>query len=84
MTYTLLILPSAQKDCDRLDKTVYKRVRKAIFHLEKEARPSGCKKLIGNDGYRIRVGDYRILYRIEDKSRRIFIYRVKHRGEAYR
>lgn len=44
----------------------------------------GCQKLVGEDGYRIRVGDYRILYRIDDSAKAIYTYRVKHRKEVYR
>ena len=84
MTYTLFILPQAEKDCDRLDKLNYLRCKKAIQKLEKEPRPPGCKKLVGEEGYRIRAGDFRVLYRIEDSQRRIYIYRIKHRREAYR
>jgi mRNA interferase RelE/StbE len=84
MTFAVFILPSAEKDCNRLSRETYDRCRKAILKLEGDPRPAGCKKLVGDDGYRIRVGDYRVLYRIDDSSKRIFIYRVKHRREAYR
>lgn len=84
MSYSLLILPSAEKDCDRLSREIYQRCQKAILKLEQDPRPPGCQKLVGEDGYRIRVGDYRILYRIDDASKRVFIYRVKHRREVYR
>lgn len=84
MTYALLILPSAERDCDRLSREVYTRCHKAILKLGKEPRPHGSQKLVGEDGHRIRVGDYRILYRINDSTRSIYIYRVKHRREVYR
>jgi len=84
MTYNIFILPSAQKDCDRLTQQVYQRCRKAMLRLEKEPRPSDCKKLVGNEGYRLRIGDYQVLYRIDDRAKRIYIYRVKHRSAVYR
>lgn len=84
MTYNIFILPSAQKDGDRLERQIYQRCRKAILQLEKEARPANCKKLVGEDGYRLRVGDYRILYRVDNKVKRIYVYRIKHRSDAYR
>ncbi|OGQ08691.1 MAG: hypothetical protein A3G32_09305 [Deltaproteobacteria bacterium RIFCSPLOWO2_12_FULL_40_28] len=84
MTFTLYILPSAEKDCQRLSSEIYRRCRQAFFKLEKNPRPVGCKKMIGEDSYRIRMGDYRILYRISDSEKRIYIYRVKHRREVYR
>lgn len=84
MSYFILILPTAEKDCDRLDRSVYQRCQKAILKLGGDPRPVGSQKLVGEDGYRIRAGDYRILYRIDDLSKRVFIYRVKHRREVYR
>lgn len=84
MTYSVYLLPSAERDCDRLPKEAYERCRKAFLKLEQNPRPHGCQKLVGDDGHRLRVGDYRILYRIDDPSRRVYIYRVKHRREAYR
>lgn len=81
--YELLVLPPAQKDLDRLEVSVFERILKKIRALSKDARPPGCLKLTGDEGYRLRVGDYRILYRIDDESKRIFIYRVKHRKDVY-
>ena len=77
--YELFLLPPAQKDLDGLAAAVYKRILKKLRSLSKAARPPGCLKLTGDDGYRIRVGDYRVLYRIDDKAKRIYIYRVKNR-----
>ncbi len=81
--YDLFLLPPAQKDLDGLEAAVYKRILKRLRSLSKAARPPGCFKLTEEDGYRIRAGDYRVLYRIDDTARRIFIYRVKHRKDAY-
>jgi mRNA interferase RelE/StbE len=81
--YELFVLPSAQKDLDRLEASVFERILKKIRALAKDARPAGCLKLTGEEGYRIRAGDYRILYRIDDASTRIFIYRIKHRKDVY-
>lgn len=84
MKYSIYILPTAEKDCNRLSKEAYSRCKKAILRLEGSPRPLGCKKLVGEDGYRIRVGDYRVLYRVDDRLRQIFVYRIKHRREIYR
>jgi mRNA interferase RelE/StbE len=81
--YDLFVLPPAQKDLDKLEGLVFKRILKKIRALSKDARPPGCLKLTGEEGYRIRAGEYRILYRIDDASKRIFIYRVKHRKDVY-
>ncbi|MDO8643645.1 MAG: type II toxin-antitoxin system RelE/ParE family toxin [bacterium] len=84
MKYSVYILPNAERDCEGLPKNVYQLCRGKIIKLGVSPRPSGCKKLVGEDGFRIRVGDYRILYRIDDANKKIFIYRVKHRKEVYR
>ncbi len=84
MNYSLLLLPPAERDCNRLPGEVYLRCRRAILKLAENPRPVGSKKLVGEDGYRIRIGDYRILYRVDDIAKRLFIYRVKHRREVYR
>lgn len=57
--YTLLILPSAQKQLDKLPNNTATRIEDKILELEHNPRPQGCKKLKGRDAYRIRIGDYR-------------------------
>lgn len=81
--YDLYILPPAQKDLDRLKALVFERLIKKIRDLSNNARPPGCLKLTGEGGYRVRVGEYRVLYRIDDIQKKVYIYRVKHRKEAY-
>ena len=81
--YEFFVLPPAQKDLDRLEASVFERILKKIRAISKDARPPGCLKLTEENGYRLRVGDYRILYRIDDSSKRIFIYRIKHRKDVY-
>lgn len=81
--YELLLLPPAQKDLDKLEAPVLARILKKIRALSEDARPPGCLKLTDEEGYRIRIGDYRILYRIDDELKRVYLYRVKHRKDAY-
>ena len=81
--YDFFVLPPAQKDLDRLEASAFERILKKIRALSKDARPPGCLKLTGDDGYRVRSGDYRLLYRADDSSRRIYIYRVKDRKDVY-
>lgn len=81
--YEIFLLPAVQKDLDKLKAPVFGRVLEKIRALSEDARPPGCLKLTDEDGYRIRTGDYRILYRIDDSSKRIYIYRIKHRKDAY-
>ena len=83
--YTLLIRHSAERDLRRLPRVIFKRVNERILSLRDNPRPHGVRKLVGPQvGWRIRVGDYRILYQIDDKAQTLTIVRVKHRREAYR
>ena len=81
--YDIFVLPSAQRDLDKLEASGFARIIKKIRGLTREPRPVGCLKLTGEEGYRLRVGDYRVLYRIDDPSKRVYLYRVKHRKDAY-
>ena len=82
--YRLEISHIAHKQIEALPLRLAQRINEAISQLADEPRPIGAKKLAGIEGYRVRVGDYRILYRVNDESRMIVVYRVKHRREAYR
>lgn len=82
--YKIKILPAAQEDFDKLHGKIFASLKNKILHLNDNPRPFGAIKLTNEEGYRIRIGDYRLLYRIDDKQREIFIYRIKHRKDAYR
>lgn len=79
----VFLLPPAQKDLDGLEVRIFRQIIKKIRALTDEPRPHGCLKLTAEEGYRIRAGDYRVLYRIDDGAKRIFIYRIKHRKDVY-
>ena len=78
------IISSAGKDLDSLDKKFFDQIKQKIISLASDPRPAGCLKLTAQEGYRIRSGDYRILYRIDDVKKIVYIYRIKHRKESYR
>ncbi len=83
-TYKIILSTSAQKEIRKLQKPDVAKVVKAIGTLASNPRPSGCKKLVGSKNtYRIRIGDYRVLYFIEDTIRIVEVSGVKHRREAY-
>lgn len=82
--YKLKILPQAQKDLNHLYGKIFNKIKNEIASLTGNPRPYGCLKLTNEEGYRIKIGNYRALYRIDDAAKEIFIYRVKHRKEAYR
>ncbi len=84
MTYQVILQRPAEKELDALDKTIYKRITARLLALEEDPRPAGVKKLQGQESYRLRVGDYRVLYTIDDKSKKIFVMAVGHRREVYR
>lgn len=84
-SYRLLIKPSAAKEIERLPTRKLRRAVVArIRSLADEPRPVGCVKLSGADKYRLRHGEYRILYRIEDDRLVVVVVRVAHRKKAYR
>ncbi len=83
MKYSLLILRRAQKELANLDKTEYERVRNAVASLVENPRPTKCKKLVGRDGWRIRVGNHRVIYEIDDIKREITVLHIGHRRDVY-
>ena len=82
--YEVEVISSAEKDLDNLEKQFFIQIKNKIDSLKSNPRPAGCLKLTAEEGYRLRSGDHRILYRIDDKNRILYIYRVKHRKESYR
>jgi mRNA interferase RelE/StbE len=83
--YRVLLERSAEKDLGRLSSVVHNRVIAAIQALATNPRPTGCRKLAGSkNDWRIRVGDYRVIYEIADEIRIVRVNRVRHRGEVYR
>ncbi len=83
MSYEVLILRRAQKELADLPKTDYERVRDAMAALAENPRPAGCKKLVGRDGWRIRSGDYRAIYEIDDDRQKVTVLHVGHRRDIY-
>ena len=82
--YSIDITESAQKEMDALNDPLFSRIDAKISVLEDDPRPSGCRKLKGyKDQWRIRVGDYRVIYIIDDIARVVTITRIAHRGEVY-
>jgi mRNA interferase RelE/StbE len=85
MAYLVLLRPAAVRDLKSLPSDSRSRIEKAIDRLAEDARPSGARKLVGvKDEWRLRVGDYRVLYYVNDPERQVVVARVAHRREAYR
>lgn len=81
--YEVLIERSAQKQLQKIPAPHFNRIIKAIYDLRNNPRPHGVKKLSGRDGYRIRIGDYRVIYLIEDDVLKVFVVEIGHRKEIY-
>ncbi|MBE0432603.1 type II toxin-antitoxin system RelE/ParE family toxin [candidate division WOR-3 bacterium] len=82
--YNVLLKPSAVKFIQSLLSSEAERVLRALRNLEKDPRPPGCLKLTTEEGYRIRIGRYRVLYEIGDQDKTVVVYRIKHRKDVYR
>lgn len=83
--YEVLLERQAERDLRELPKETFRRVIQSIKGLGQAPRPPGCRKLVGSQqDYRVRVGDYRVLYEVDDGTRQVRVLRVRHRREAYR
>jgi mRNA interferase RelE/StbE len=83
MSYAVSILRRAQKELGQLSSPSFERVCDAIRLLADNPRPSGSRKLVGRDGWRIRVGDYRVIYEIDDSARTVLVLHIGHRRDIY-
>ncbi|MGH7893720.1 MAG: type II toxin-antitoxin system RelE family toxin [Candidatus Binatia bacterium] len=84
MSHAVSILSRAQHELEDLPQDVYQRVAVALRTLVDDPRPPGCQKLSGRDAWRIRVGDYRVLYEIDDRARTVPVVHIGHRRDVYR
>lgn len=83
--YTVSFTRAALKELNKLDKPLRHRILAAVTLLEENPRPDGVKKLARDDNaWRIRIGDYRVLYEIHDGQLIVVIFRAAHRREVYR
>ena len=83
--YAITFARSARRELETFDASIVRRVISKIDGLAQDPRPSGSRKLQGEqDLWRIRIGDYRVVYSIDDRQRIVDIVRIRHRREAYR
>ena len=82
--YRVLIRKTAEKELRKIPKNVLKLVTAKISRLSDNPRPMGSEKLSGEDRYRIRQSDWRIVYGIHDEHRIVEIIKIGHRSEVYR
>ena len=82
--YSLEIVRAAQRELDVLDDPLFARIDRRILALADDPRPAGSRKLKGyKDTWRIRIGDWRVIYIVDDAAKRVRISRVGHRREVY-
>ena len=84
MRYQVILPKSVQKELDRLPDDVVEQIMARLAALETNPRPADVKKLKGRNAWRIRVGDYRVIYEIHDRVLQILVITVGHRREIYR
>jgi mRNA interferase RelE/StbE len=84
MTYRVEVSRRAAKAVTGLEKPIRRKILTAIDALSSNPRPAGCRKLAGQETWRIRVGDYRILYEIHDQVLLVIVIDLGHRREIYR
>lgn len=83
-SYRVLVRRSAADELAEIPKRDLNRIVRRIRSLETEPRPQGCEKLSGQERFRLRQGDYRIVYSVDDAGRTVEIAKIGHRSEVYR
>ena len=84
MPLRVFLHPSARRQLDALSGAVRSRIEETIRKLADDPRPVGCRKLTGTESWRVRVGDYRIIYEIDDEERRVSVGWIGLRKDAYK
>lgn len=84
MNYEVLLETRAAREYQNLPTQMQERIGEVIEDVQKNPRPPGAKPLVGKNGYRVRKGNFRILYTVDDESHVVRIYRIGHRRDVYR
>jgi mRNA interferase RelE/StbE len=82
--YEVRLLPAAAREYRTLRGSIKGRIGSAVEALAVDPRPPGASKLAGRDGHRVRVGDYRIVFAVDDARAEVIVARIAHRREVYR
>jgi mRNA interferase RelE/StbE len=83
-SYAVELKPSARKELESLPDSMLGRVVRKLESLADDPKPAGCKKLKGyKDQWRVRIGDWRVIYIVDDKARLVSVTRIAHRREVY-
>ena len=85
MAYEVVLKPSATRELRKLEKPIRKRIGKKIDELAENPRPPDAKALAGGEGFlRVRAGEYRIVYTIQDRALIVLVVRIGHQRDIYR
>jgi mRNA interferase RelE/StbE len=82
LMYQIIVERKAEKEADKIPVKYRQAIDKEILALASNPRPEGSKKLTEKEGYRFRIGNYRILYTIDDSAKVIVVYRIKIKGKS--
>jgi mRNA interferase RelE/StbE len=83
--HEVLLERSAERDLKALPSEIFRRILPHIKALTEDPRPPGCHKIAGSrNDWRIRIGDYRVVYEVDDRLKQVRVMRVRHRREVYR
>jgi len=83
--YAVVLTPAAEREWRKLERDIRERMTAVLIALEDEPRPPGVTKLQGAaDRWRVRVGDHRVIYRVDDEGRSVTVLRIAHRRDVYR
>ena len=81
--YSITILQVARKDIKKIDKQFIPKIKEKILSLSDDQHPAGSLKLTNQDVFRVRSGNYRIIYLVDDYKKEVIVTKVKHRKDAY-
>jgi mRNA interferase RelE/StbE len=81
--YEVIVEKSVLKQLQKVPQPFYRKIKEALTHLGNNPRPIGYLKLKGREGYRVRVGDYRIIYDIKDQQLIVLVISISHRKDVY-
>jgi mRNA interferase RelE/StbE len=84
MRYSVIVQRRAQKRIARFPTNIQNRIEESLQALSDEPRPPGSRTLQGREGWRIRAGDYRVVYEIDDTAREVLVVDIGHRRDIYR
>jgi mRNA interferase RelE/StbE len=85
MAYEVRLKPSAERALRKLPREIQRRIARRLDGLASDPRPPGCEKLAGADGlYRVRAGDYRVVYEVSDDVLAVLVVTIGHRSDVYR